>query len=85
MKSLLSVSFLKCYRVLSADIRRRTRRAYQLWRNDPRHPGLEFKPVGAFYSVRINGHRAIGILEGDTITWIWIGDHDEYMRLIKRK
>jgi len=24
------------------------------------------------------GHRAIGVLEGDTVTWFWIGSHDEY-------
>ena len=35
------------------------------------------------YSVRItHGHRALGIVDGGTIVWFWIGDHDEYMRLL---
>lgn len=24
--------------------------------------------------------RALGILEGSTVTWFWIGNHDEYER-----
>jgi hypothetical protein len=35
------------------------------------------------YSVRIGtNHRALGLLKGDTITWFWIGTHDEYERVI---
>jgi hypothetical protein len=31
--------------------------------------------------VRITrGYRAVGILEGDTVTWFWIGRHDAYER-----
>ncbi len=26
------------------------------------------------------GYRALGILEENTVTWFWIGDHDEYER-----
>jgi hypothetical protein len=26
------------------------------------------------------GYRAIGLLEGDTVTWFWIGSHDDYER-----
>jgi hypothetical protein len=26
------------------------------------------------------GYRAIGILDDDTITWFWIGSHDQYVR-----
>jgi hypothetical protein len=25
-------------------------------------------------------HRAIGIMDGDTVTWFWIGSHDDYER-----
>jgi hypothetical protein len=25
-------------------------------------------------------YRAVGILQGDTITWIWIGSHDDFDR-----
>jgi hypothetical protein len=29
------------------------------------------------------GYRALGLLKGDTVTWFWIGTHDEYERLLK--
>jgi hypothetical protein len=35
-------------------------------------------------SVRIGvGYRALGLLKADTVTWFWIGTHDEYDRLLK--
>jgi hypothetical protein len=36
------------------------------------------------YSIRVGkGWRALGLLDGDTITWFWIGSHAEYDRLIR--
>ena len=32
---------------------------------------------------RINrDYRVIGVMQGDTIIWFWIGPHDEYERLL---
>jgi len=28
-------------------------------------------------------HRALAIEDGGDFLWVWIGSHDEYMRLIK--
>ena len=37
------------------------------------------------YSVRIgDDYRALGLLHGDTVTWFWIGTHDEYEQILKR-
>ncbi len=87
MNSNTSAAFWKHYRVLLPEIRRRAREAYKLWRNNPAHPSLFFKRVTEnqpLYSVRIGlAHRALGLLEGDTITWFWIGNHDEYEHMIK--
>jgi len=34
--------------------------------------------------VRITrGYRALGILEGDTVTWFWIGSHKDYERFFR--
>jgi hypothetical protein len=34
--------------------------------------------------VRVGDHyRALGRVEGDTITWVWIGTHEEYNRLAR--
>ena len=31
------------------------------------------------WSVRITlGYKAIGTMDGDTVTWFWIGSHDDY-------
>ena len=38
-----------------------------------------------YWSVRITRtHRAVGILQGDTITWIWIGDHKAFDKAFPR-
>ena len=60
--------------------------AYQLFKQNPRHPSLQFKPVDpadpSVYSVRVGAHyRAVGLLNDDTITWIWIGTHERYNSL----
>lgn len=57
-----------------------------MWKINPNHPSLNFKRVDEeepIYSVRISeNYRAVGIFEGDTIIWYWIGKHDEYLRLL---
>ncbi|MBO9325362.1 MAG: hypothetical protein J7463_08105 [Roseiflexus sp.] len=87
MKSQTTLSFWQHYRALPPEIRQRARQAYKLWRDNPAHPGLFFKRVKEsqpVYSVRIGvGYRALGLLKGDTVTWFWIGTHDEYERLLK--
>ncbi|MBI5650208.1 MAG: hypothetical protein HZC40_07170 [Chloroflexi bacterium] len=87
MTSHTTLTFWKLYWDLSPDIRRRARQAYKLWRDNPAHPGLHFKRVKQsrpIYSVRIGlGHRAVGLLKGDNVTWFWIGNHGDYDRLIK--
>ncbi len=62
------------------------RRAFRRWKADPNHPGLRFKRIHGLdeiYSVRVGiGWRAVGYKEGDVLTWIWIGSHADYDRLI---
>lgn len=87
MKSSTTSRFWKLYEALPEDVQRRADKAYRLWQLNPRARGLDFKRVGRrrpIYSVRIGmGYRALGLLEGDTIIWFWIGHHDEYERLLK--
>jgi hypothetical protein len=82
MESATLPSFWKAYGSLNETVKRRARKAYRLWAQNPFHPSLHFKCINAeenIWSVRITlGYRAIGILEGDTVTWFWIGGHDEY-------
>ena len=33
------------------------------------------------WAVRVTlRYRAVGVLQGDTVTWFWIGSHDDYER-----
>ena len=88
MNSSITEGFLDCFASLPEAIQVRARRAYALWRQNPSHPGLHFKRVHGrepIYSVRIGlGWRALGLFEGDTITWFWIGSHAEYDRMLER-
>ncbi|PSB07596.1 hypothetical protein C7B62_19415 [Pleurocapsa sp. CCALA 161] len=82
MKSATLPSFWGKYRALSPAVRTGARKAYQLWAENPFHPSLHFKCINNkedIWSVRVTrGHRALGVMSGDTVTWFWIGDHDEY-------
>lgn len=84
MKSATLPSFWEAYFSLNKNIKASARKAYYLWRENPFHPSLHFKCINEkedIWSVRITrSYRAVGILVGDTITWFWIGNHDDYER-----
>lgn len=84
MNSATLPSFWTAYKSLSEEIKLRARKAYHLWIQNPFHPSLHFKCINSeekIWSVRITlSYRAIGILEGNTVTWFWIGSHDDYER-----
>jgi hypothetical protein len=78
--------FREAYANLPEEVRRQARQAYLLFRKDPYHPSLRFKKVDEetnTFSVRVGlGYRALGVMEGSTILWFWIGSHADYDRLI---
>ena len=78
--------FREAFASLPNDIRRQAQRSYRLFRTDPRHPSLRFKKVDEesnVYSVRIGlGYRALGVKEGSTVVWSWIGSHAECDHLL---
>jgi hypothetical protein len=87
MNSRATRQFWKLYKALPPEIQQRARRAYELWLNDPRHPSVQFKKVDdqePIYSARVtDDYRALGLLENDTVTWFWMGKHEEYERMLK--
>ena len=82
MKSRTLPCFWKLYAELPAEARQEARAAYRKFVANPRHPGLHFHRLfkdPRFWSVRVSrDYRAVGIVEGDTITWIWIGSHKAF-------
>ena len=86
MRSRATPRFWAAYRELPPEIRDLARKAFGLFRDNPRHPSLQFKKVhdDSIYSVRVTlGYRALGLLEGEEVEWFWIGTHAEYDRLLE--
>jgi hypothetical protein len=79
-------SFWKRYGQLDEQIKKRARKAYRFFEENPSHPSLEFKKVHQtkpVYSARVTlDYRTIGVRDGNEIVWFWIGPHDEYERVI---
>ena len=79
MNSSTTSEFRAAFAALPGDVQARARRAFALWKKNPRHPSLRFKKAGQVWSVRIGGgYRALGLLHGDTLYWFWVGTHDDY-------
>ena len=89
MESRRSEQFIRLFDRLPAEIQEQARAAYQRWKSDPAHPGLQFKRIAhrslPIYSVRIGIRwRALGVMKDDCIVWFWIGSHADYDKLLKR-
>ncbi|HJQ78391.1 MAG TPA: hypothetical protein VJ828_00470 [Lacipirellulaceae bacterium] len=88
MNSKVTEDFVACFARLPEAVKLQTRKSYRLWRANSSHPGLHFKRIHGhedLYSVRVGlGWRALGLVEGDTIYWYWIGSHAEYDKLLKQ-
>jgi hypothetical protein len=86
VKSRATSRFWAAFRGLPADVQEQARRAYRLFRENPRHPSLRFKKVSdrdPIYSARVSlNYRTLGLIDGEEITWFWIGNHEEYERLL---
>jgi hypothetical protein len=74
------------FRGLPGEIQELAVKSYDLWRRDPRHPSLHFRRLQGSadrFTLRVGDHyRALGTLTAGTITWVWIGTHAEYDRLV---
>ena len=72
--------------MLPADAQNLAVKNYHLWCSDPQHPSLHFRRLQGStnrFTVRIGKHyRALGRLTKGTMTWVWIGTHSDYDRLV---
>jgi len=80
--------FRKTFEQLPEQIPQQARAAYRLFRHDPAHPSLRFKNVHAsqpVYSAPVGrSYRALAVLEGERLTWFWIGSHADHEDMLKR-
>jgi hypothetical protein len=86
MRSRTTRAFWDCFDRLPEAVQKQAAKAFRLWRQDVTHLSLAFKRVHAaepIYSVRITrGYRALGLRDGDLVTWFWIGSHADYDKLL---
>jgi hypothetical protein len=79
-----SVRFWDAYNQLSLDLQAQADKQFELLKQNPGHPSLQFKKVGRIWSARVNlAVRALAVEDGADFVWFWIGDHREYERLIR--
>jgi hypothetical protein len=85
LKHRASPAFWKLYNALPTDVRRVADKNYELLKTNPKHPSLHFKNVkGELWSVRVGmGFRALALPAEGGFTWVWVGTHEEYDRLLK--
>jgi len=71
---------LAAFEKLPKSVQELAREKYSLWERDPFHRSLHFEERrNSVCVVRIgNSYRALGLREGDTVLWFWIGTHEEY-------
>jgi hypothetical protein len=83
--SKVTPSFWRTLSLLGATDQQAARRAYRLFAENPAHNSLRFKKLAghpSLWSVRVTLNvRAVGERSGDTITWVWIGSHNDFDKL----
>lgn len=86
MQSVTTRQFWRLFSDLPSEVKQDAVRAYRIFRENPAHPGLQFKKLEGeddIYSARIGlGYRALAVVKKDRVVWFWIGSHAEYDRLI---
>lgn len=86
MRSVKTERFRKAYDGLPKHIQEQADKAFSIWKRNENHPSISFKKIHKtkpVYSVRVTlSYRALGMKQGDTMIWFWIGSHPEYEKLI---
>ena len=73
------------YRVLPEDVRNLADKNFQLLKENPKHPSLQFKKIGNFWSARLGlAHRALAVEDDMGFIWVWIGSHADYERIVRK-
>jgi len=86
VKNRRTKKFNDAFERLPDVVQKQAKEAYRIFKGNPYYPSLHFECINrqeSIYSVRIGLHyRAVGIREGDTMTWFFIGSHEDYNHLL---
>lgn len=85
MISRASARYWESFRRQPKRIQNLAQKNFVLWKENPRHPSLQFKEVKPrLWSARVGlEYRVLAAFDGTTYVWFWIGPHDEYDRLLR--
>jgi len=76
VKSHATPDFWKAYGSLPEEIKKRSKKVYNMFSKAPSHPRLQMERLVCdkrCWSIRITkDYRAVGILKDDTMIWLWI-------------
>lgn len=71
------------FNALPKEIQQLARKNFELLKSNSRHPSLQFKRIGDYWSARVGLHyRTLAVEDGPDFVWVWIGSHAEYDKLI---
>ena len=80
-----SSTFWKYFNKLPEKIKKLSKSQFNLLKQNPSHPSLHLKKIKKFWSVRISiDYRALGYKDEEDYIWVWIGNHDDYEKLLKQ-
>jgi hypothetical protein len=83
MRHFASAACWLAYERLPSSVRALADKNYALLRQDPKHPSLQFKQIGRYWSVRLGADdRALGVEVDGGVLWFWMGSHADYDRLV---
>jgi len=83
VKHFASPAFWEAYGKLPENVRALADKNYALLKENPRHPSLQFKKVGRFWSVRVGSrYRALAVQVDEDLLWFWIGSHSDYDAIV---
>ncbi len=85
MRHFASQRFWACYGQLPESVRLLADKNFAILKSNPRHPSLQFKKVGPYWSARVGKtYRALAAQATDgNMVWSWIGTHAEYEKLLR--
>jgi hypothetical protein len=78
--------FWRAFNSLPPPIQAIARKNFELLKEYPRHPSLQLKKAGVYWSARVGlDYRAVAIEGADALVWFWIGPHDRYKQLLSKR